>query len=247
MPMEEKAESVKERPRRFRKGVLFLVVCATLLGIIVYSPIFTLRDIRVDGLVYLTKEDILRISGVYWGEPLFQLQTDVVTKRLMQDLRIEEAVVRRSLPDKLDMIIKERKPIATVGCEYGYLDLDRQGKIIDGYTVLKTMAIPMITGIALHDRYIGDDVDDENVKAVLYFLQQLDGESLNQISEISVLPTGYLMAYTTNSVQIRLGKMERLEEKAALTRAFLEDLKENPRPIAYVDFNYTAPFIRFAK
>ena len=242
-----KTENSKERPRRLRKGLRFLFVCAAVLGIAVYSPIFTLKDIRVEGLVYLTKEDIMRISGIYRGEPLFQLQTDVVTKRLMQDLRIEEAVVRRSLPDKLDMIIKERKPVATIGCEYGYLDLDRQGKVIDGYTSLKTMAIPMITGIILHDVYIGDDVDDESVKKVLYFLQQLDESSLNQISEIAVQPTGYLTAYTMNSVQIRLGKMERLEEKASLTRSFLEDLKTSTRPIEYVDFNFTAPFIKLAQ
>ena len=109
------------------------------------------------------------------------------------------------------------------------------------------MAIPMITGIILHDVYIGDDVDDESVKKVLYFLQQLDESSLNQISEIAVQPTGYLTAYTMNSVQIRLGKMERLEEKASLTRSFLEDLKTSTRPIEYVDFNFTAPFIKLAQ
>ena len=189
----------------------------------------------------------MRIAGLYRGEPLFQLQTDVVMRRLMQDLRVEEAVVRRSLPDKLDMIIKERKPVAIVACEYGYLDLDRQGKIIDGYRSLKSMAIPLITGITLHDVYIGDDVADPTVKTILYFLQQIDEESLNQISEISIQSPDYLIAYTTHSVQIRLGRMERLEEKAELTMNFLQDLKTSPHAIEYVDFNYTAPYIKLAQ
>ena len=245
--MGKDTEIPKRRHRRMRKGILFLIISAVILGIAVYSPIFTLRDIRVEGTSYLTKDDIMKIAGVYRGEPLFQLQTDVVTKRLMQDLRIEEAIVRRSLPDKLDMIIKERKPVATVACDYGYLDMDRQGKVIDGYRALKTMAIPMITGVTLHDAYIGDDVENETVKKILYFLQQLDEESLNQISEIAITGPDYLVAYTTGSVQIRLGSLERLDEKAKLTMTFLEDLKTSKYPIEYVDFNYSSPFIKLAQ
>ena len=240
-------EEPKSRSRHLKKGFLFLVVSAAIIGIVVYSPLFTLRDIRVEGNVYLTKEDIMRISGVYKGEPLFQLQTDVVTKRLMQDLRIEEVVVRRSLPDKLDMIIKERKPVATVACEYGYLDMDRNGKIIDGYQSLKSMEIPMITGISVHDMYIGDDIKDENVKKIVSFLQHLDQESLSQISEIAIVGPDYLVAYTTKSVQIRLGSMDHLEEKADLTMTFLEDLKTNRYAVEYVDFSYAAPFIKLVQ
>lgn len=245
--MAEKTEEVRRSPHRLRTGMILILVSVALMGIVVYSPIFTLRDIRLEGSAYLTKEDIMRISGLYMGEPLFQLQTDVVTKRLLQDLRIEEAVVRRSLPDKLDVVIKERRPVATVACEYGYLDLDRQGKVIDGYRTLKAMAIPMITGITLHDMYIGDDVSDQTVKNILYFLQQIDEESLNQISEIAIVGPDYLVAYTIHSVQIRLGKMERLEEKAELTMSFLEDLKTTPHAIEYVDFNYTAPYIKLVQ
>ncbi len=234
----------KRRHRRMRKGILFLIISAVVLGIAVYSPIFTLRDIRVEGTSYLTKEDIMKIAGVYRGEPLFQLQTDVVTKRLMQDLRIEEAVVRRSLPDKLDMIIKERKPVATVACEYGYLDLDRNGKIIDGYQSLKSMEIPMITGISVRDVYIPDNIKNEYVKKIILFLQRLDEESLSQISEVAIVGPDYLVAYTTKSVQIRLGATDRLEEKAELTMTFLKDLKTVKYPVEYVDFSYSAPFIK---
>ena len=245
--MDEETGTTRRSSHRLRKGILFLLVSAAVLGIIVYSPLFTLREIRVEGTSYLTKADIMRIAGLYYGEPLFQLQTDVVTKRLMQDLRIEEAMVRRSLPDKLDMIIKERKPVAVVASNYGYLDLDRQGKVIDGYRTLKIMAIPMITGITLHDVYIGDDVEEPVIKTILYFLQQLDEASLGQISEIAITAPDYLVAYTTHSVQIRIGKMERLEEKAELTMAFLEDLKTTTQAIEYVDFNYTAPYIKLAQ
>ena len=247
METEKRVEKriIKRRsPRRILKGFLFIVICTAIVGILVYSPIFVLRHVQVDGAVYLKKEELVRISGIYMGEPLFQLETDQVTKRLLQDLRIEEALVRRQLPSTLEITIKERMPVATVACEYGYLDIDRQGKVIDSYRTLKNMPIPMITGVQVRDLYIGDDVEDEMVKKILSFLQQLDDASLNQLSEIAITGPDYLVAYTTNSVQIRLGILERMEEKARLTQDFLKDLATNPYQVEYVDFNYTTPFIK---
>ena len=53
------------------------------------------------------------------------------------------------------------------------------------------------------------------------------------------------MAYTTGAVQLRIGRMERLDEKAEITRNFLAELKNAKHPIDYIDFNYTSPFIKF--
>ena len=241
----QKKQIIKRRsPRRLLKGLLFFIICSAVIGVLVYSPIFVLRDVQVMGSRYLPKEEITKIAGVYLGEPLFQLETDEVTKRLTQDLRIEEVTVRRRLPSTLDISVKERMPVATVACEYGYLDIDRQGKVIDSYRTLKNMPIPMVTGVQVRDLYIGDDVKDETVKSILYYLQQLDEASLNQISEVAITGQDYLVAYTTKSVPIRLGTLDRLDEKARLTEDFLRDLSMNPHAVEYVDFNYTSPFIK---
>ena len=138
----------------------------------------------------------------------------------MHDLRIESAVVRRRLPDRLEIEVVERKPVATVACDYGYLDLDRSGTVIAAYRALHSVPIPLITGMEVKGLYLGDEVTDENVKKVLYFLYQIAAEALNQISE------------------------DRLDEKAVLTADFVKSLKTSRHAIDYVDFSYEAPFIK---
>lgn len=235
--------------RRILKGVIFLLISGAVIGIFVYFPFLTLTKINLVGASYLTEEDILKIGNIYIGEPLFELETDQITTRLLNDLRIEEVTVRRNLPHTLDITIKERKPVATILCDYGYLDLDGHGKIIDSYKNLKVMQIPMITGASVHDKYIGDEVDDKLVQEILKFLQKLDDYSLNKISEVAIISEDYIVAYTNTerAVQIRIGKLERLDEKAHLLEDFLKNLDSNPNPIEYVDFNYTAPFIKLAQ
>lgn len=232
----------------FLKGLTFLVVSAAVIGFFVYMPFFTLSEIKLSGAKYLTEEDIMKIGDIYIGEPLFELETDVVQNRLSNDLRIEEVTVRRHLPHTLEVTIKERRPIATIQCDYGYLDLDHNGTVLDSYKELKDMKIPVIKGAAVRDLYIGDQIDEETIKGLLKFLQLLKEDTLDRLSEIEIVEQDYVIMYsaTEQPVQIRIGKLERLEEKAHLTEDFIRDLDINPRPVEYVDFNYTSPFIKFA-
>lgn len=244
-----KIKRVHRSGRRIFKGIIFLLITCAILSIFVYFPFFTLTSINLNGATYITTEDILKIGNIYIGEPLFKLETDTIATRLSNDLRIEEVSVRRKLPGTLDVTIKERKPVATIICDYGYLDLDKSGKILDSYKNLKEMKIPMISGSTVRDKYIGDEVDDKIVKEILNFLQKINSDALNKISEVAIVSENYIVAYTNTErpVQIRIGKLERLEEKAHLTEDFLKNLDSNPNPIEYVDFNFTAPFIKLAK
>ena len=235
----------RRSPRRVLKGFLFLVVSGALLAVAVYSPLFSVRDVRIIGNHYMPADDIRRVAGVYPGVPLFQVKTAEMTQLLMKDLRVEQASVRRSLPSTLEIQIVERRPVATVDCDFGYVDLDREGTVIDAYKTLKKMAIPMVTGIKLKDIYIGDKTTDENLKAALTYLYTLKPETNSRISEVSLKNPSDVMAYTTGGVQIRLGALDRLEEKAHLTDSFIIDQEVTQRPVEYVDFKYTAPFIKF--
>lgn len=236
---------VKRRsPRRILKGLLFLLVTGGLVALVVYSPLFTLQKLNVKGAVYLTEEEIAYIGRVEKGQPLFNLETAVVTENLLKDLRIESAAVKRELPYSLDITITERVPVATVASEYGYVDLDRRGKVIAAYRSLRHVPIPLITGVSVRDLYIGDDVQDPTVKKVLEFLQHLSTESLNQLSEVNASDPKFFVAYTAKAVPIRLGALERLEEEARLTEDFLLDQQTSPYIVEYVDFSYEVPVIR---
>lgn len=235
---------VRRSPRRLIKGLLFLVVTGGLVGLLVYSPIFTLQKLNVKGAVYLSEDEIAYIARLQKGQPLFNLETAEVTENLMKDLRIESATVKRNLPYSLDVTITERVPVATVASEYGYVDLDRQGKVIAAYRSLRHVPIPLVTGVAVHDLYIGDDVKDKTIKVVLQFLQQLSPEALNQLSEINVGNPSAMVAYTTKAVQIRLGDDSRIEQKAKLTEDFLQDQQTSRYVTEYVDFGYEVPVIR---
>lgn len=236
----------RRNPRRLFKAVLFVLISGALLAILVYSPLFSVRAIDIQGATRVSQEDILRIAGAYKGAPLFSLATDQMAQNLMKDLRIEQATVRRNFPSTLVIAIKERKPVATFRTDYGYADVDSEGVIIDAHKDLgKQPDVPMVTGLSLGESYIGDKADAPEANLAIQYLNSLSLEAQKSLSEISLLNPKDIVAYALGGAKIYLGALDDPEGKASLTEAFLRDLKEVKRPVAYVDFRTGAPSIRF--
>ena len=232
--------------RRILRGAFYLLCASGIIAVLVYSPLFTFQQLVVHGNVHLDENELCEIARIHYGQRLFELKTDEMTTNLLRDLRIESAVVRRQLPHKIEMDIVERIPVATVACDYGYLDFDRQGKVIASYRSLKGADIPIITGVKLRDLYIGDDNNDPQVAQAISFLARIDPADIGEISEVSLRNPNAVVAYTKTALPIRLGQLTGIPDKAALTQDFLRDQKTTRHTVEYVDFSYDAPFIKLA-
>ena len=232
--------------RRILRGTFYLLCASGIIAVLVYSPLFTFQQLVVHGNVHLDENELCEIARIHYGQRLFELKTDEMTTNLLRDLRIESAVVRRQLPHKIEMDIVERIPVATVACDYGYLDFDRQGKVIASYRSLKGADIPIITGVKLRDLYIGDDNNDPQVAQAISFLARIDPADIGEISEVSLRNPDAVVAYTKTALPIRLGQLTGIRDKAALTQDFLRDQKTTRHTVEYVDFSYDAPFIKLA-
>lgn len=232
--------------RRILRGAFYLLCASGIIAVLVYSPLFTFQQLVVHGNVHLDENELCEIARIHYGQRLFELKTDEMTTNLLRDLRIESAVVRRQLPHKIEMDIVERIPVATVACDYGYLDFDRQGKVIASYRSLKGADIPIITGVKLRDLYIGDDNNDSQVAQAISFLARIDPADIGEISEVSLRNPDAVVAYTKTALPIRLGQLTGIPDKAALTQDFLRDQKTTRHTVEYVDFSYDAPFIKLA-
>ena len=232
--------------RRILRGTFYLLCASGIIAVLVYSPLFTFQQLVVHGNVHLDENELCEIARIHYGQRLFELKTDEMTTNLLRDLRIESAVVRRQLPHKIEMDIVERIPVATVACDYGYLDFDRQGKVIASYRSLKGADIPIITGVKLRDLYIGDDNNDPQVAQAISFLARIDPADIGEISEVSLRNPDAVVAYTKKALPIRLGQLTGIPDKAALTQDFLRDQKTTRHTVEYVDFSYDAPFIKLA-
>ena len=221
----------------------FLGFVAVAIAAVAYLPVFKLENIEVKETSYVPKEDIMRIAGVYKGQHMFQVETDRAVQNLRKDLRIEQAIVKRKFPNGIYIEVEERRPLACVACEFGYLDLDRKGMVLNAYRVRHLQTIPLLSGVEARDLYIGDTFGNEQIILALQYLSPLDETELAQIAEVNLANPGYVVVRTTDAAEIRIGVLDRIEEKVKLTKSFLGDLRTTQKPIKFIDLTTSAPFI----
>ncbi len=241
------AERLKAaRQRRASILALWLAALALLIAFFLFvnSPYFTVGTVLVEGNKYVTVEEVLRVAGVPERINIFRLKTTELSERLMSDLRVSEVHIERKFPATIIISIKERQPLAFVASQYGFVEIDREGVVMAAFKNLKQVKVPIITGVRLGNVYVGDQVNNAGLLNVLTYLAALDEDVLNQLSEVNIKSTDELVAYTTNSVYIRVGDSQRLTEKAKLTGEILQEIVAKKMVVDYIDLNYTSPIIK---
>jgi cell division protein FtsQ len=231
-------------PKRMFSGVLMLLVLLIAGFLFLNSSFFTVTSIVAQGNKYMSSDEIYAVASLPQHSNIFRLNVGDVKERLSRDLRVAQVSVSRQFPNTIVINITERKPLAYIASSYGFVELDKQGVVLAAYKNIKKIRVPMITGVRLDAAYVSDQINNQAVLYVLSYLANLDEETLDQLSEINVAD-GKLNAYTNNSIQIRIGAVDKLMEKAKLTQDMLKEIKEHNLAVDYVDLNYSSPIIKF--
>lgn len=230
-------------PPRFI-GLLFLLVIVIAALLFINSVYFTVGNVVVEGNKYLAKEEVYRIAGIPEYINIFRLNISEIQSRLTSDLRVASVEVSRQLPATIVIAVTERKPIAYLSSNYGFVEVDKQGIVLAVHKNIKQSHVPMITGYRAGNAYVGDRIENsQTAKQLLLFLSLLDEAAINQLSEVNI-NGDRLTAYTTNTVNIRLGGFERLDEKAKVLGNILAEVHQKKLNVDYIDLTYSSPYIK---
>jgi cell division protein FtsQ len=128
--------------------VLLVVVGAAAWSWMRTTSRFAARDVVVTGTTRLSPSDVMRRARVQPGTNLFALSLARVERALAASPWIEEVRVRRDLPDRLIVEVREKQPAALVLAEAPYV-ADREGRPFKRARLESGEAdgLPVVTGI----------------------------------------------------------------------------------------------------
>lgn len=236
----------KRKPPQQPKRLRWLRIGAIVLVCVIafYALPIPLGHIQVTGSDKVTAEDII-VSGQI-SEPvnIVKINTEKLKTRLSKDLRIESVSISYELPATMVVHVTERKGVAIVPYQFGYLTLDKNGVVIDANSVIEDTSIPIMSGVASGNFLLGDTVKDSAILAGLTYLNDLDANTFKDIAEINVGDIHNLFAYTVDGVQVRLGDDSDLQQKAELSASMIKDVKQNKVQVQYIEVNLASPYIK---
>lgn len=194
--LDVKVRARRASARRLQKGFFvlsLLIILLALIGAGVFgaqrllnslfftNPDYAIHSVEVSSDGELGREVVLRAAQIDEGSNIFSINLSAVEDRLRALPQVEEVNVQRVLPDKLTIVIQERRPIAWIasadanksGFNYdtAYL-LDRRGIALKPKgSAPEYMALPIIIGVDLSNVTVGQPIDREPVKAALELIR----------------------------------------------------------------------------
>jgi len=140
-------------------------------GWLLHTDSLTIKKINVSGCSLIDKKDVLRRSRIRKDVNILSINLGEESKRLENNPWICKAVVKRSLPDTIEIQVEERRPMAVIKLDHFYF-VDNQGEIftkVDG----QAQKLPLLTGLSKEDIIKNDDKSAQLINTALSLIEDL--------------------------------------------------------------------------
>lgn len=207
-------QRVRQKKRSLLKGIGAVAGFFVLLYLLGCTPFFQVNSFEVTGNSALTDEKVVALSGIEQGDNFFYADTWGAKRSLRQNPFVENVKIRRKLPDRLLIQVTERRSVGYIVTRDGYVQVGEDGRLLAIQQSLSNYGLPVISGVELSELpAIGGFIQNEKLKQALEVLQHCDQSLLNNIAELNVGQEYYILAYTNQKVEVRLGGLDNIEQR----------------------------------
>ena len=120
------------RPSWPRLTAALFVLGALVLGAVVLnSPLVEVKDVRVAGAETVSPQVIAQLSGLQ-GENMLQVNLEAARQRIVNQPMIHNATVARRWPNRIEVVIVERRPWGRWRADNIVWPIDAEGVILEG-------------------------------------------------------------------------------------------------------------------
>jgi cell division protein FtsQ len=255
-PADKRFRRAHVKPSRKRSMALrhtwLAIRLVTVLGVAIYggwrgtalvlgAPVLRVSDISMDGNERLSKGEVLALLDGLHGSNILTIDLDEWRSRLLASPWVERADVRRILPSRIDVDLRERHPIG-IGRLSGALYLvDATGVVIDEYGPnYADLDLPMIDGLAARPAEAVSAVDEARARLAARLLAAIQRrpDIAERVSQIDVSDAhDAVVLLEGDPAVLRLGEddfVDRIQQYLDVAQTLREQVAE----IDYVDLRF---------
>jgi cell division septal protein FtsQ len=203
------------------------------------SPMFAVATVEVIGHNQMTRQEIKGAADIGPGVNLFRLDTAEVVARLEALPLVRRAEVIRSLPNRVTLVVAERRPFTLVHA--GTLRwIDEQGVDLGRESRAVAPGTPVLTGLDAGDLGSGQRSPSERAAAGIALVRLLvrsQSHLLARISEIDLSRAEGPVLYTLEGVEVRLGAND-WEARLGRLQGVLAQLAASGEAVASIDLRF---------
>ena len=218
------------------------VLLVVLVGFLIlsYTPAFTITDVDAVATEHISKDNIIKLAKVPDGATLLNLDEDQITENLKKNPWVESVTYERDFPNKLTIVVKERKVDSLVVMSTGnvvwYMGEDNvwiepasievgENDDIDDLALkeAQSMGAMLITDVPSSvEPVAGSAADSSILDAVQEYRDDFSDELSDQIVSFSASSLESISCTLESGVEISLGSPSNISSKEAVILELLD-------------------------
>jgi cell division protein FtsQ len=210
-------------------------------ALVLGAPALQVSRISIRGNERLSSGEVLALVDGLRGEHILAVDLDNWQSRLLASPWVEAAHLRRLLPSRVDIQVRERRPIGIARLAGSLYLVDARGVVIDEYGPnYADLDLPMIDGLAAAPADGASAIDESRVRLAARLLASLESrpDLATRISQIDVADAhDAVVMLDDDTVMLRLGDADFADR----IQAYLDlapTLRERVAEIDYVDLRF---------
>ena len=210
------------------------------------NPDYILSEVEITSDGSLAREQVMRTAGIREGENIFRIDISQAREALAELPQVESVEIQRILPNKIAIVMSERKPVAWITAknnadpstsERSFL-VGRKGILIKTNKLLpEYLHLPVISGVSTDEMQAGQIVEAPEIKAALELIRKNTEGVLQPRFEAKAidLSKGYCMVVTdSNGERITFG-LDQIDSQFERLEIVLNKIDEDKRQLQTVN------------
>jgi cell division septal protein FtsQ len=219
-------------------GVLFGGVVAYAVN----SSTFRLEQVRVLNIGTLTSEQSFKFSELKRGENLIQLDLVGVQQVIKRNHpEFKEVKVRRVLPNRVEILLKRRTPVAQVAYSR-YVQIDKDLVVLPGSALTPFRNLTVIGGAPLPrgGLAVGAVINDAATQKALRLMDAIKRSPIlkkHVLTKVDIADPRNVTLFVDNAIEIRIGSSHYTERLKILDQT-LKNQPLDPAKVRYIDLRF---------
>ena len=220
----------KNKIKNCLKIILFLAIIIAAICFALVSPIFNIQKINVSGNEQVNADTIISLSELQKNQNIFKFSTEKTKEKIKSNPYIENVTIKRRIPDKIEIVVEERKEQFNVEFLNGYAYIDNQGYILK---ISEQKAdFPTIKGISTGQEQIaeGNRLNEEDLSKLETVIQIMniskEYEIYTKITSVDIIDVNnFILKMEDEKKTIYLGNSSNLNSKILYIPSILDNNK----------------------
>ncbi len=242
--MEKKKLTSAEKYKR--KMLIRRIIASSVLGVIVilciclFTPIFGVSKITVEGNGILKAEELINTSGIETGKNIFSVSKKKAIEKLEKLPYVDDAEIIKKFPAKVTIKIAEAKNDIIIDTPDEFIVTTINGKVLYKTTDVNDLPVPIVKGIDVKNSEVSkvfEAADKETASRGMEYVKCFYGSDYwSEINEFYVSDPSNFMLIMRSGMRVTFGPIdtiESLQKKIKMLDSIIPQVKPTER--SYLD------------